>query len=200
MSALGVIFQLHHQAVLRTAYGIVRSLDLAEDVTQQVFIELFYSIKRYDTQRPFRPWLHRIVINLSLDELNRRKNREVPIESMRELGSTENSPEQSAEESELRVAIRNAVGALAPKYRAAVVLRYYHGFSEAEMAVALRCRPGTVKSRLHYALRRVGELLLQQNPPVAAPNLTRLELSEAWEGASPAQCISNPGCGRKGDE
>ena len=200
MSALGVLFQLHHQAVLRTAYGIVRRLDLAEDVTQQVFIELFSSMKRYDTQRPFRPWLHRIAVNLSLNELGRRKNRHVPIESARELRSTSASPEQAAEESELRAAIRNAVGALAPKYRAAVVLRYYHGFSEAEMAVALRCRPGTVKSRLHYALRRVGEMLLQQNPPMTAPNLTQPELPEKGERASRAQCISSQDCGGESNE
>ena len=43
------------------------------------------------------------------------------------------------------------------------MLRYYHGFSEAEMATALRCRPGTVKSRLHYALRHLREIVPAQN-------------------------------------
>ena len=67
-----------------------------------------------------------------------------------------------AEESEIRRSIWAAVRALSPKQRAAVVLRYYHGFSEAEMAVALGCRRGTVKSRLHSALRRL-ELLLRDS-------------------------------------
>ena len=44
--ALGILFQLHHQAVFRTAYGITRNYDLAEDITQQVFIELFTAIRR----------------------------------------------------------------------------------------------------------------------------------------------------------
>ena len=56
------------------------------------------------------------------------------------------------------MAIRN----LSPKQRAVVVLRYYHGFGEIEMAVALGCRRGTVKSRLHSALRKL-ELLLRDS-------------------------------------
>ena len=81
----------------------------------------------------------------SLDELRRRKVRDVPIEAAAELPSPSNTPEQAAEESELRSAVRSALDSLEPKHRAAVVLRYYQGFSEAEIAVALGCRPGTVK-------------------------------------------------------
>ncbi len=172
-AALGVLHELHHRAVFRTAYGIVRSYDLAEDVTQQVFIELFASIKRYDVTRPFLPWLHGIAVNRSVDELRRRKSPNVPLEDVRDLQSPSTSPEQAAEESELRAAMRNAIGTLDAKYRAAVVLRYYHGFSEAEMAVALRCRRGTVKSRLHYALRRLRETLAAQARSVTTQGLTQ---------------------------
>lgn len=154
VAALGALFELHHHSVFRTSYGIVRRHDLAEDVTQQVFIELFTAIRRYDARRPFPPWLHRIAVHRSLDELRRRKVRDVPIEAAAELPSPSTTPEQAAEESELRSAVRNALGSLEPKHRAAVVLRYYQGFSEAETAVALGCRLGTVKSRVHYALRR----------------------------------------------
>ena len=104
---------------------IVRSYDLAEDVTQQVFIELFASIGRYDVTRPFPPWLHRIAVSRSVDELRRRKNSNVPLEAVRDFQSPSTSPEHAAEESELRAAIRNAIGTLDAKYRAAVVLRYY---------------------------------------------------------------------------
>lgn len=166
VAALGALFELHHQSVFRTSYGIVRRHDLAEDVTQQVFIELFTSIKRYDVRRPFPPWLHRIAVHRSLDELRRRKVQDVPIEAAAELPSPSTTPEQAAEESELRSAVRNALGSLEPKHRAAVVLRYYQGFSEAETAVALGCRPGTVKSRVHYALRRLRETFAALSPPL----------------------------------
>ncbi len=170
--ALGILFQLHHQAVFRTAYGITRNYDLAEDITQQVFIELFAAIQRYDPRRPFPPWLHRIAVHRSLDELRRPAKRDVPIGDADYLPSPTPSPDDEAEKSELRATILDALGGLEPKQRAVLVLRYYHGFSEAEMAVALHCRRGTVKSRLHYAQRRLREILEAQASPLTGPRLT----------------------------
>ena len=162
LTGLEVLFELHRLAVLRTAYGIVRRHHLAEDVTQQVFVELFSAIKRFDRRRPFAPWLYRIVVNISLKELRRRDHRSLSLEEAADLPSFEPMPDHTAEEAEARRSIWAAIRALSPKHRAVVVLRYYHGFSEAEMAVALGCRRGTVKSRLHSALRRL-ELLLRNN-------------------------------------
>ena len=163
LAGLEVLFELHRLAVLRTAYGIVGNSHLAEDVTQQVFVELFTAIRRFDPERPFAPWLYRIVVNISLKELRRRDRRSLPLEeAAADLPSLDPLPDLVAEESEIRSSIWAAIQALSPKQRAAVVLRYYHGFSEAEMAVALGCRRGTVKSRLHSALRRL-ELLLRDS-------------------------------------
>ena len=163
LAGLEVLFELHRLAVLRTAYGIVGNSHLAEDVTQQVFVELFTAIRRFDPERPFAPWLYRVVVNISLKELRRRDRRSLPLEeAAADLPSLDPLPDLVAEESEIRRSIWAAIQALSPKQRAAVVLRYYHGFSEAEMAVALGCRRGTVKSRLHSALRRL-ELLLRDS-------------------------------------
>ena len=166
MEALGILFQLHYQAVFRTAYGITHNYVLAEDITQDVFIELFNAIKRYDPRRPFPPWLHGIAVHRSLDKLRRPANRYVPIPDGDDLPSAAPSPEEEVEKSELRSTIRDALGGLEPKHRAVLVLRYYHGFSEAEMAVALHCQRGTVKSRLHYAQRRLREILEAQASPL----------------------------------
>ena len=190
-TALGVLYELHHRAVIRTAYGIVRRLDIAEDVTQQVFIELFSSIKRYDIKRPFPPWLHRIAVRRSLDELRRPNHRDVAIGAAQELPSRSDRPEQVAEESELRADIRKAIGTLDPKHRAAVVLRYYQGFTEAEMAIALHCRRGTVKSRLHYALRRLREIL---EPEASSINYHEFQQeSPRGERVGGISCASRPG-------
>ena len=165
LAGLEVLFELHRVAVLRTAYGIVGRHHLAEDVTQQVFVELFTAIRRFDPERPFAPWLYRIVVNISLKELRRRDHRSLPLEEADDLPSLDPLPDLIAEESEVRKSIWTAIQALSPKQRAAVVLRYYHGFSEAEMAVALGCRRGTVKSRLHSALRRLEPLLRDSGIP-----------------------------------
>ena len=165
LTGLEVLFELHRLAVLRTAYGIVGSHDLAEDVTQHVFVELFTSIKRFDVTRPFAPWLYRIVVNISLKELKRRDHHNLPLQVAANLPSPNPLPDLLVEESEARRSIWTAIRALKPRQRAAVVLRYYHGFSEAEMAVALGCRRGTVKSRLHTALRQLDLLLRDGGPP-----------------------------------
>ena len=159
LDALGALFEAHRTAVLRTAYAIVRDRDLAEDVTQQVFIQLYRSIKRYDPSRPFAPWLHRIAANVSISELRRRKRPLVPMDEAAEFTSRQPTPHQESSDAEVRRAIWDAIGGLTPEHRAVIVLRYYRGFSEAEMAVALGCRKGTVKSRLHNALKRLGALL-----------------------------------------
>lgn len=166
LSGLEVLFELHRVRVLRTAYGIVGNHHLAEDVTQQVFVELFTAIRRFDPKRPFAPWLYRIVVNISLKDLRRRHHRSLPLEeTAADLPSSDSPPDIIAEESEFRSAIWSAVQSLSPKQRAAVVLRYYHGFGEAEMAVVLDCRRGTVKSRLHSALRRLEALLRESGIP-----------------------------------
>ena len=204
--ALGVLFEMHHQAVFRTAYGVTRRHDEADDITQDVFIELSSAIKRFDLKRPFFPWLHRIAVRRSLDRIRRRKDRDVPIEEIFDLPSETPGPDLEAERSLLEAAVWNALAALDAKHRAAVVLRYYHGLSEAEMAVSLNCRRGVVKSRLYYARRRLGDLLpstdrwlADPDPSLAAndqvrsnPKVSRNQnekITESVENApSPAYC------------
>ncbi len=188
LSALGNLYEIHHRAVFRTAYGIVGRQQLAEDVTQQVFIELFSSIKRYDRSRPFPPWLHRIAVSRSLDELRRRKKKFLPLEDAGDLRSTIPSPEEAAEQSELQETMQSAIASLKPDHRAAVVLRYYHGFSETEMSVAMDCRRGTVKSRLHHALRQLRKSL----EPIMSP-MGKLEAPMAPAIAGLEPCADGPG-------
>lgn len=159
VDGLQSLFELHRLAVLRTAYGIIGSGHIAEDVTQQVFVELFRAIRRFDPNRPFAPWLYRIVVNISLKEVRRRDHRNLPLEEAADVPSLDPLPDLIAEESEARRIVWAAIQRLSPKQRAVVVLRYYHGFGEAEMAVALGCPRGTVKSRLHSALRQLEFLL-----------------------------------------
>ena len=169
LTGLEALFELHRQGVLRTAYGIVGKRALAEDVTQQVFVELFTALKRFDCGRPFAPWLYRIVVNISLKELRRQRPALSLEEETLDLTSPEPMPDQTAEEAELRRSMWAAIGSLKPKHRAAVVLRYYRGFSEAEMAVALGCPRGTVKSRLHSALQQLEEILRESGTQEDVP-------------------------------
>ena len=128
LAGLGVLFELHRLAVLRTAYGIVGSSHFAEDVTQQVFVELFTAIGGSILNGPLLPGCTGSSSTSALKELRRRDHRSLPLEeAAADLPSLDPLPDLVAEESEIRSSIWAAIQALSPKQRAAVVLRYYHG-------------------------------------------------------------------------
>ena len=81
-----------------------------------------------------------------------------------------------------------AIRSLKPKHRAAVVLRYYRGFSEAEMAVALSCPRGTVKSRLHSALRQLEEILRQSRTQEDVPRRSQKRDRLKQRGSALKRC------------
>ena len=160
VEALREIFELHHIAVIRLAYAIVRDHDMAEDVTQEVFVKLPNAIRRYDPRRPFTPWLHRVVVNASLDELRRnQRRRETPLDHSQGVPTEAPSPEDALQQSDDRELLWWALGKLSAKQRAVVLLRYYAGLSESETAAALNCKRGTVKSRLHTAITNLAKQL-----------------------------------------
>ncbi len=66
-AAFAELFERYHQRVFRSAYVIAHRPEAADDITQLVFVELFSALRRYDLNRPFLPWLYRIVHNISVD-------------------------------------------------------------------------------------------------------------------------------------
>jgi RNA polymerase sigma-70 factor (ECF subfamily) len=101
------------------------------------------------------PWLHRVALNLCYSRLDRRRIVADPIgdTTAAELRDGEVEPAERAEQQELRRIVRDGIAQLPPKHQSVVVLYYLHGLSLQETAHFLDVRLGTVKSRLHYALR-----------------------------------------------
>ncbi len=101
------------------------------------------------------PWLHRVALNLCYSRLDRRRLKAEPIgeNNVAHLRDGAIEPDERAEQLELRAIVRDGIAALPPKHRSVVVLYYLHGLSLQETASFLDVRLGTVKSRLHYALR-----------------------------------------------
>ena len=172
LAALGVLYEMHRQAVFRAANRFTRHQEDAEDVTQDVFIELFTAIKRYDLKRPFLPWLNSIARHRSLDKVKRRKPFDVDIDLIIDHPSPDLSPEEEAEKSVQRAAIWAAVKTLDQKHRAVVVLYYYHGFSVAETAKVLGCLRVTVRRRMHTARGRLRGLVPPPDPVPTNPKFS----------------------------
>lgn len=159
-TAFAELFTRFHRRVFATAVYITHSEDAADDITQLVFVELFSAFRRFDLTRPFLPWLYRIVHNVSVDYLRRhRRDQAAPLSAVEGqldaiLGADRDpGPAEHVERAELRQVIWRALEALPVKQRAVLVLRYYGGLNEPELAEALGCRRGTIKSRLHRAHR-----------------------------------------------
>jgi RNA polymerase sigma-70 factor (ECF subfamily) len=122
----------------------------ADDLLQETWVRVARSAKRFDTARRFRSWIYGIATNLARDLFRRRMTKE---RALREL-STHPTATPGADSID-RGELRDRIAELPENMRAVLLLRYYEGMSEAEMAEALDVPRGTVKSRLHTALRRL---------------------------------------------
>jgi RNA polymerase sigma-70 factor, ECF subfamily len=132
----------------------------ASDVTQQVFLKLLANIAQFRGDAVFSTWLYRLVVNACLDEARHRKHRAIPQERSRlEAVPAPGSQEAHYLRSQLSAAVRAAVAGLPPKFRIAVLLRYFDDLSYEEMAKALSCSMGTVASRLNRGHKLLAERL-----------------------------------------
>jgi RNA polymerase sigma-70 factor (ECF subfamily) len=147
-----------YPTTFRTAFLILGDTRRAEDAVQEAFLRLWRFRDALPSGEGARPWLYRIVVNscYSLaryegrhDSRAERDGGEV-LESVAAAGL---GPEELVERAARVEAVRAALEALPEMLRIPVVLRYYSGLSEREIAVAIRRRAGTVKSRLHEARR-----------------------------------------------
>lgn len=163
----------HSARVYRLAYRLTGNVHDAEDLTHDVFLRVFRSLGSY---RPgtFEGWLHRITTNLFLDKM-RRKQRirfdALSDESAARLPSRDGSPEQSYVDAHFDDDIQRALDALAPDFRAAVVLCDIEGLSYEEIAATLDVKLGTVRSRIHRGRAQLREALAHRAPatrPVVA--------------------------------
>ena len=174
--------EVYQLRAVRAAYLVTRDRPLAEDVAQGAFIKAYRRISQFDSDRPFGPWLMRIVVNDAVKVATRRE-KAVSLEYApgdgesalaAVLPDTAISPESAAEQAEARRAVWDAVGKLPPSLRAVIVLRYYVGLSEAEMAERTGRAKGTVKWLLHAGRKRMRELLgpaFGERPAVAGEEL-----------------------------
>lgn len=144
-------------ALLRRMLDPVGLDGLTEDLAQETFLRAFRALDRFDLEGPasFSTWLLRIASRLAINELARKRPRLAPADG---LGSP-TTPESEHRRKRIGQAIAAAVGELPPTFRAAFILREYHGLDYAEISEMLDLELGTVKSRLSRARRLLREQL-----------------------------------------
>ena len=165
------LYQAYAERALRTALLITDRPPLAEDAVQETFIQLWRSIRDLRDPHAFRGWFYSILIH-RVKRLGRRDGREfdLPLEAVADHRDTHTTgPEEQVERNEAFHRVRGAIARLPESQRLTLILRYYSGLTEAEIAEALRIPIGTVKSRLHTARARLRDQLSRhetQSKPV----------------------------------
>lgn len=163
--ALGLLVERHHGHLLGYLYRLNNGdRVLAEDLAQEAFLRILRPVN-YNPARPFKPWLYAIATNLARDHFKSAVARysvaasSCADESLSALLDSEPGPEERALNAEKGSEVAAALGQLSPEYRAALLLRFYHGLSLQEIAQTLGVPVGTVKSRLSVGTHRLRDLL-----------------------------------------
>lgn len=144
----------------RTALLIVLDRELARDAVQEALVRLYRSLDRYRPTEPLRPWLNRIVVNEARRMARRQWRQPSLVGELPDLpDATSLGPEDALLARDDREQLWAAISELDDLHRTVLVLRYYQGMSESDMADVLEIKPGTVKSRLHNARRLLQERL-----------------------------------------
>jgi RNA polymerase sigma factor (sigma-70 family) len=160
------VVRTHSPRVYRLAYRLTGNAHDAEDLTQDVFVRVFRSLSSY-TPGTFEGWLHRITTNLFLDMVRRRARiRFEPLsdDAPDRLAGREPTPAQAYDETHWDDDVQRALDALAPEFRAAVVLCDIEGLSYEEIADVLDIKLGTVRSRIHRGRTQLRTALVHRAP------------------------------------
>ena len=142
----------------RTACLVLRDAHEAQDAVQEAFLRVWRFRASVPGGEARTAWLYRVVVNACVSRVRASRSRtgkDDGPEALDTLPDAGTSPSESAEHSELADLVLAALGDLPEHLRVPLVLRFYAGLSEKEIAVAIDRRPGTVKSRLHEARQRL---------------------------------------------
>jgi len=155
---------LHAAPLWRWALALGKDSHWAEDLAQETLIEAWRSLARFDGRCRFSTWLYGILRHRFLKGQRRRNAvRLSTSDTLSQERCNARLPDHSAEVSEDAQRVRQAVAALSEEHRLVVELRFFAGATLDEIAAALDCPLGTVKSRLHYALDELRQMNLAVN-------------------------------------
>jgi RNA polymerase sigma-70 factor (ECF subfamily) len=161
VDAFEQLYDRHSRIVYALVLRIVQQASTAEEVVQDVFLQLWRNARRYDTRRgPFVPWLMAVARNRALDHLRLKSERQRRREDQtEELPPVINFPqfEKALDEKRRAERVRAVMDSLNPQQRKAIELAYFEGLSHTEIAETLKEPLGTVKSWIRNGLLRLKE-------------------------------------------
>jgi len=167
MMAFEEVYNRHHRRVYSICLRMLQNATEAEDLTQDVFIQLHRKIGSFRGDSAFTTWLHRLTVNQVLMHFRKRnvkfeKTTEEGETPVQVVGGTENPRKMPVVD---KIAIEDAIGKLPNGYKNVFVLHDVEGYEHEEVARILGCSVGTSKSQLHKARLKLRKLLQKKAPP-----------------------------------
>jgi RNA polymerase sigma-70 factor, ECF subfamily len=161
--AFGEIVSRYQKMVARTVKGMLGDSVFAEDIGQEVFIKLYYSLSEFRGEAKLSTYIQKIAVNLTLNEIKRRKRFFLKFSQkgnneMHEFEVADYDTEERKEASEI---VNKALMAMEPKFRIIVTMRMLQGYSTKETAEILDLPLGTVLSRLSRAQEQLRNILVK---------------------------------------
>ncbi len=155
-AAFGALVSRYQKPAIRIAAVALGSPTGADDVAQEAFVKAHAALPRFTAGSPFQPWLYRIVTNTAHNTRRHSGRQRALAFRAADLAPAGGlAPEDVAVHSVDRQVLVEAINRLGPDDRLVLTYRWYLDMTESEIAVAMDCRPGTVKSRLSRAMSRL---------------------------------------------
>ncbi len=185
MEAFEELYRRHHGRVYSLCIRMTRSAAEAEDLTQEVFLQLFRKLKTFRGEAQFSTWLHRLTVNHVLMHFRKpavamekaTEDSAIPIRIER---GTANPLRMSLVD---RVSLKEAIRKLAPGYRVVFILHDVEGYEHEEIGHLLGCAVGTSKSQLHKARVKLRHLLSKRITPQQPSRLSQRQ-TKHWSSAA----------------
>ncbi len=158
-SAMHTLYCRHHVRVYRFVLRMVRDGATAEDLTSQVFLDVWRTASQFQGRSQVSTWLLSIARFKALTALRQRKHEDIDQEEMQEIADDAETPEACLERSSTSTILRACVAKLSPAHREIINLVYYHEKSIEEAGQIIGIPQSTVKTRMFYARKQLADLL-----------------------------------------
>ena len=158
-SAMHMFYSRHNLRVYRFVLRIVRNATLAEDLTSQVFLDVWRTARQFERRSQVCTWLLSIARFKALTALRQRRHEDIDQEHVLEIADQSDTPETSLERNKTSAILRACVAKLSAAHREIINLVYYHEKSVEEVGAIIGIPQSTVKTRMFYARKQLADLL-----------------------------------------
>ena len=158
-SAMHIFYSRHNLRVYRFVLRIVRNATLAEDLTSQVFLDVWRTARQFERRSQVSTWLLSIARFKALTALRQRRHEDIDQEHVLEIADQSDTPETSLERNKTSAILRACIAKLSAAHREIINLVYYHEKSVEEAGEIIGIPQSTVKTRMFYARKQLADLL-----------------------------------------